>query len=44
MMSSQEVILKSVQGSYNQGNKRFGLTAGRQCTCNALSSVALRLH
>ena len=43
MMSSQEIILKSVQGSYNQGNERFGLTAGRQCTCNALSSVAFTL-
>ena len=43
MMSSQKIILKSVQGSYNQGNKRFGLTAGRQCTCNALSSVAFTL-
>ena len=42
-MSSQEIILKSVQGSYNQGNERFGLTAGRQCTCNALSSVAFTL-
>ena len=42
-MSSQSNILKSVQGSYNQGNERFGLTAGRQCTCNALSSVAFTL-
>ena len=42
-MSLQANILKSVQGSYNQGNDRFGLTAGRQCTCNALSSVAFTL-
>jgi len=42
-MSSQGNILKSVQGSFNQGNERFGLTAGRQCTCNALSSVAFTL-
>ena len=43
MMSSQEIILKSVQGSYNQGNERFGLTAGTQCTCNALTSLAFTL-
>ena len=42
-MSSQANILKSVQGSFNQGNKRFGFTAGRQCTCNALTSVAFTL-
>ena len=36
-------ILKAVQGSFNQGNERFGLTAGRQCTCNALTSVAFTL-
>ena len=42
-MSTETNILKSVQGSFNQGNERFGLTAGRQCTCNALSSVAFTL-
>jgi len=42
-MSAAANILKSVQGSFNQGNERFQLTAGRQCTCNALSSVAFKL-
>ena len=32
-------ILKAVLGSFNQGNIRFGSTAGRQCACNALFSV-----
>ena len=42
-MSTEINFLKSVQGSFNQGNERFGLTAGRQCTCNALTSVAFTL-
>ena len=43
MTTSENVILKSCQGSIHQGNQRFGFTAGRQCTCNALSSVAFTL-
>ena len=37
-------ILKSVQGSFNQGNiVMFGETAGPQCACNALFSVCWSL-
>ena len=36
-------IKKVVQGSFHQGNDRFGETAGRQCTCCALFSVAFTL-
>ena len=33
-------VIKSVQGSYNQGNvSLFGETAGRQCACNAMFSM-----
>jgi hypothetical protein len=32
-------ILKSVLGSFHQGNDQFGETAGRQCVCNALFSI-----
>lgn len=32
-------IEKTVQGSFHQGNERFGNTAGAQCACN--SSYAL---
>ena len=43
-MSTEINFLKFVQGSFNQGNERFGLTGGRQCTtCNALTSVAFTL-
>ena len=40
---STEINFLSVQGSFNQENERFGLTAGRQCTYNALTSVAFTL-
>ena len=33
-------FLKLTQGSFHQGDLRFGLTAGRQCTCCALFSAA----
>ena len=33
-------ILKVVQGSFNQANLKFGETAGRQCACNTLFSIA----
>ena len=33
-------ILKVVQGSFNQGNQKFGETAGRQCACITLFSIA----
>ena len=33
-------ILKVVQGSFNQANKKFGETAGRQCACITLFSIA----
>ena len=32
-------IIRSVQGSFNQGIALFGETAGRQCACNALFSI-----
>jgi len=32
-------IIKSVLGNFNQGNERFGHTAGTQCACNALFSI-----
>ena len=35
--------LKSVQGSFHQGNIKFGETAGKQCTCCPLFSVAFTL-
>jgi len=36
--------LKSVvQGSYHQGDERFGDSAGKQCTCCALFSVIFTL-
>ena len=31
-------FLKLVQGSFHQGNHRFGEIAGRQCVCNSLMS------
>ena len=40
---STEINFLSVQGSFNQENERFGLTAGRQCTYNTLTSVAFTL-
>ena len=33
------MILKAVQGYFNQRKVRFGLTADRQCTCNSSSSI-----
>ena len=35
--------LKSVQWSFHQGNIKFGETAGKQCTCCSLFSVAFTL-
>ena len=35
--------LKVVQGSNHQGNEKFGETAGMQCTCCSLFSVAFTL-
>ena len=35
--------LKSVQGSFHQGNIKIGETAGKQCTCCSLFSVAFTL-
>ena len=32
-------VLKSIQGSFNQGDAQFGETAGRQCSCNALYAI-----
>ena len=34
---------KVLQGSFHQGNIRFGETAGKQCTCCSLFSVAFTL-
>ena len=33
------VIEKVIHGSYHQGNKRFGNTAGVQCACNSLYAL-----
>ena len=35
--------LKVIQGSFHQGNEKFGETAGKQCTCCSLFSVAFGL-
>ena len=32
-------ILKVVQGSFHQGDIRFGETAGRQCVCTTLYAI-----
>ena len=32
-------IEKVIQGSFQQGNPRFGRTAGVQCTCNSLFAL-----
>ena len=34
-------LLKSVQGTFHEGHVMFGVTAGRQCACNALYFIAL---
>ena len=41
-MASNNWII-SVQGSYHQGDARFGSTAGRQCTCCSLFSIVFTL-
>ena len=33
-------IIKSVQGSFHQGDPRLGTNAGTQCVCNSLFAVA----
>ena len=33
-------LLKSVHGTFHQGHVMFVVTAGRQCACNALYSIA----
>ena len=33
------VVAKVVQGSFHQGNERFGSTAGIQCACNSLYAL-----
>ena len=38
-MSKSYLVIKSVQGSYNQGHERFGTTAGMQCNCISLFSL-----
>lgn len=35
-INSHYQFLKAVNGSFNQGDARFGETAGRQCVCNSL--------
>ena len=32
-------LVKVIQGSFHQGHKQFGETAGKQCTCCSLFSV-----
>ena len=32
-------VLKTVSGSIHQGRPKFGLTAGVQCSCNALFAI-----
>lgn len=36
-------FIKSVQGSFHQENQKFGETAGNQCTCCSLFSIAFTL-
>ena len=38
-VSKSYLVLKSVQGSYNQCLERFGTAAGMQCTCISLFSL-----
>ena len=33
------VILKAVQGSFNQGNSMFGESSGKQCACCSLLAI-----
>ena len=35
-VSKSNSVIKSVQGSYNQGHEQFGTTAGMQCTSISL--------
>ena len=37
---ASKYFVKITQGSFHQGNEKFGQTAGKQCTCNALFSIA----
>ena len=37
-------ILKSVTGSFHQGNSRFGTSAGSQCLCNALYAIGYSVY
>ena len=37
-------ILKSVSGSFHQGDSRFGTTAGSQCLCNALYAIGYSVY
>ena len=40
-MGDEYILVNSVQGSFHQGNvEKFGDTAGRQCTCIALFTIA----
>ena len=32
-------MLKSVQGTFNQGDTKFGASAGRQCACCSLFAI-----
>ena len=37
---ASKYFVKITQGSFHQGNEKFGQTAGKQCMCNALFSIA----
>ena len=41
---STYTILKSVTGSFHQGNSRFGTSAGSQCLCNALYAIGYSVY
>ena len=36
---SNELMLSSIQGSFHQGNSKFGETAGMQCSCSSILSI-----
>ena len=40
MSTNTSCPLKVVRGSFHQGNERFGESAGKQCTCCSLFSIA----
>jgi len=38
-MSSSNSIIKAIQGTFHQGDNKFGESVGKQCTCCSLFSI-----